>query len=310
MKTTAAIRLEPERFRDPRDVAPQATRPPRAGEPPARRTRRERRSWIVPLLIFGVLLAGSTVALALREINNGGDNAASGAVASTPTGVQVPGAIVDPTSTATAADSNLGPEPTSNLVTAPASEPTPSVEQPPAATQELRTEPTQPVAAPAPTVAFNEPFLVSALPPAWQQGRSAVFGRDDFIEGGAYRRDDGVLYGRPAAHLYAQGTDFSSSTVLFTVNDLPSTHIGLTINGMDDEIASSVACEISLNGNIVFEGPSPFQNERWTQIGWTIGSLNWIVQGENNLTIEILAEDGSFGLPPWLLINEAAIYWD
>jgi hypothetical protein len=165
----------------------------------------------------------------------------------------------------------------------------------------------------APTVSFNTPFLLSALPPAWDQGRSVSFGRDDFVAGGAYRRTDGVLYDRPAAHLYARGTDHPSTTVEFNLQgqpDGPSSYIGIVITGMDDELPGKVPCRITLNDEVVWEGESPFGNETWTRIGWQAGSLDWLKPGKNRLTFEVLAEAGEFGLPPWILLTEASVYWD
>jgi len=151
---------------------------------------------------------------------------------------------------------------------------------------------------------------VSALPPTWAQGASITFGRDDFVGGGAYRRDDGVLYGRPAAHFYSQETEYARATVQFTVPEAPAEHIGVVLRGMDDELPGAVPCRIQLNGNVVWQGPSPFANEEWTLVGWEIGNLTWLQAGVNTLTFEVLSEAGDFGLPPWILLTEAAVYWD
>jgi hypothetical protein len=151
---------------------------------------------------------------------------------------------------------------------------------------------------------------VQQIPEQWLQGPASIFGRDDFVAGGAYRRDDGELYGRPAAHLYAQSTDFPSTTVTFNVEEKPEDYIGVVIVGMDDERPAAVPIRISLNDKVIWEGPSPFGNEQWTTAAWQVNALGWLRRGENSLSVEMLVAEGPFGLPPWILLTEAAVYWN
>lgn len=213
----------------------------------------------------------------------------------TPTNTPEP----EPSAEPTQEESEPTPEPTEPTPTEEIVEPTPEPAEP---------TPTE-EAPPAPTAVFDEPFPGRAIPPGWANGQFETFTRDDFVAGGAYRRDDGVLYDRPAAHLYAQETGYGSTTVTFNVSETPSSYIGILVIGMDDERGAKVPCRLLLNGILVWEGESPFENEEWTRIGWRAGSLGWLQEGENTLTFEVLVDEGEFGQPPWILLNEARVYW-
>ena len=295
----ATVRREPERFNQPPDRAAGSRARTRNTPSAAIRTTRQRqprRRWALPLTIGSLLLAMVVFGIVLRTVAGNGDG---GTARGEPTASVVPGA----------AGGVPDPDPTET--------PSPTAETPDDATQPAAVpSPTAGSGGPdtpsngAPTVSFNDPFPVSAVPPGWQGGISNIFARDDFVAGGAYRRDDGVLYDRPAAHLYSQRTEYAATTVVFNVNELPTSHIGLIVVGMDDEFPAAVDCRIALNDNVIWQGASPFENEEWTRIGWIVGSLSWLELGENRLTIEVMATDGEFGRPPWILLNEATLYWD
>jgi hypothetical protein len=43
-------------------------------------------------------------------------------------------------------------------------------------------------------------------------------------------------------------------------------------------------------------------------VGWQVGNLEWLQEGENTLTFEVLEKNGNFGEPPWILLTDAAVY--
>jgi hypothetical protein len=139
-------------------------------------------------------------------------------------------------------------------------------------------------------------------------GPSQQINRDDFVEGGAYRRPDGVLYDLPAAHLYAQNTDHPSTTVTLDLAETPERYAVIRIVGMDDESANTVPLRISINGVVIHEGPAPFGSEVWTDTAWRIGNPGILQAGENSIVIENLAPTGEFGRPPWLLLSAMRVY--
>lgn len=303
--------------------------PPPAGPPP-RTTEGERSRWPFALVFLAVILA----VVAVLAATLGGDGSFAGLIGSDdekePTATvpvaaeptEPADAVGDadpvPTATATATPS---PEPPTPTVPPPAPSPTP--EPPPTETpvpEPTATETPVPVPTETPELGEVEIFLAETpvdapigaetIPGAILEGSSGSFERDDFVDGGAYRRPDGVLYELPAAHLYAQPTDHPSTTVTFSLGEAPATYAVLRIVGMDDESQSTVPLRVSVNGYVVHEGPNPFGSEVWTDIAWVIGEPEVLQAGENEITIENLAAEGEFGAPPWILLNEMHLYVD
>lgn len=331
--------------REPRAVAGQATTkrsapsqprqttPPPPVGPPTQHGRSAgepyRRGWPILLIALALLLVAAAAtyltADSLGLLDTGGGLAQEEQPAGLPS-VDDPTATeppVEPSPTATTeatepAPAVEPPEPTATPPPTPTVTPTPvpptaTATVPPTAT--LTEEPDDdeedgqgPDSGRPPVAEFDKPRSANSIPRSWASGPSTTFGRDDLAAGGAYERDDGRLYNRPTAHLYGQGSGYDTTTVTFNVNDPPTSYIGIEIIGMDDELKENVPMRISLNGNVVWEGESPFGDEKWTDMVWVAGNLNWLVEGENSLTIELLIE-GEVGLPPWVLINEATVYW-
>ncbi len=294
---------------------PPPPRPPRHRQ---RRNDRDRSPWLSWALIALVLamivtFAGVLLVSGLDRIADSEDQPTPPPLAggANPTEETDPTATLEPTPEpqATAVPSSTQPAVGVRTATAIPTE-TPAPPEP-TATENL--EPTVPEATPTTADSgggtFNVPFPGRGVPASWAQGRFIQFSRDEFVDGGAYRRTDGTLYGRPAAHLYSQETDFPSTTLQFDAAESPDNYIGIRIVGMDDEWEAHVPCRLTLNGNVVWEGESPFDNEEWTDVAWLAGNLNWIQEGENTVVFEIMAPTGDFGLPPWILLTEMTVYF-
>ena len=219
-------------------------------------------------------------------------------------------ATLEPTATATLEPPTATVEPTATLAPTETPEPTATPEPPPTETPEPPPATVEPTATnpPAPTTPFNTPLPMSQIPASYFQNASRTFDAGDFD--GAYRRDDGELYDLPAIHLYGQATEFSSASTEFEVNDEPSNYIVITIVGLDDERSEHTMMRLRLNGNVVWEGPSPFANESWTQVAWIVGNLQWLGDDGNVITIENAEAGGGLGQPPWFLVTTAAIYFN
>ncbi|MEX1157680.1 MAG: protein kinase [Thermomicrobiales bacterium] len=292
--------------------------------PPARGYtvgRERRRPWgiiaalaallVVLLLVAAIALAGDgddqeatpTVVAAVES------TATEAVVAPTATETAEPAATVAPTETLEPTAS-----PTVSPTIAASATPEPTLTPEPTVTPTPEPESTE---APAPTstpepppsdVVFNEPIPLSAIPYPIQDGDDETMEAGDFE--GAYRRPDGRLYGLPAVHLYGQGSDASTATASFEVDAGPAEYIVIVITGMDDEVAAKVPIRVSLNGNTVWEGASPFGNEDWTDVAWVVQDLGWISGGENTLAVTNLEEGGEIGTPPWVLLTSATVYYD
>jgi predicted Ser/Thr protein kinase len=309
----------------PPPVAPPPSAWTADDEPDGRRS-----GWLVGvvlvLLLAAVLLVGAIYALTSGDDPD--DDAVAEATATTeiatePSGVGEPTATetetpAEPTATATlepTATATLEPptatlEPTATLAPTETVAPTETPEPPPTETPVPPTATTEPTATtpPAPTTPFNTPLPMNQIPASYFQNASRTFDAGDFE--GAYRRDDGELYDLPAIHLYGQASDFASASVEFDVNDEPSNYILITIVGLDDERSEHTTMRLRLNGNTVWEGPSPFANESWTEVAWIVGNLQWLNDDDNVLTIENVEGGGGVGQTPWFLVTTAAVYFD
>lgn len=295
--------------------------PPRV--PPARGYAvddRRRRPWGIILGLVALLLVLLLVAaIALAGDGDGDDDTPGLGAGADPTATE---AVIAPTATETAEptateEPTETPEPTASPTATPTAEPTatpaptetpePTVTPTPVPPTATPVPPTNtPEPPPPPDVVFNEPIPLSAIPFPIEDGEAATMGADDFE--GAYRRPDGELYGLPAVHLYGQGSDADTATAGFDAGD-PSEYIVLVITGMDDERATKVPIRISLNGNTVWEGPSPFGNEDWTDVAWAVEDLGWLSGGGNTLAVTNLEGDGEVGAPPWVLLTSATVFY-
>ncbi len=238
----------------------------------------------------------------------------------TPT-IPVEAALAEPTVTdAPEAPPTLTPEPPTPTPVPPTATPEPPTPTPEPTATTAPAEPTpipptpEPPDVPEAVAAFisalpvNAPFNPELIPEDILEGPVVEMGRDTFVDGGAYRRTDGMLYNMPAAHLYAQTTDHPGTTVTLDLEELPDQYVILRIMGMDDENNAKVPFRITVNGYVVQDGPSPFNNEVWTDAGWLVGDLGIFQVGENTITIENASARGEFGLPPWILLSAMRVY--
>ncbi|HMM41737.1 MAG TPA: hypothetical protein PKA95_07545, partial [Thermomicrobiales bacterium] len=261
----------------------------------------------VPLLVF-LLLALVIAAIVLAsqgDADNSPPFAASPTTEATPTATLKPTATLTPTVEPTQTPSPT-PEPTQTPTPTP--EPTQTPTPTPEPTQTPTPEPPTPTSdPPVPTVAFNTPFPLSVVPQRIFQGPSVTINAGDFD--GAYRRDDGRLYGLPAVHLYGGDSDVHSGTATFQINNAATQYVLVTVTGMDDEQTAHVPMQLWLNDYLIWEGPSPFNNESWTDVAWLVGDIGALPAGQNTLTIVNASADGNVGEPPWLLITAAGVYY-
>jgi hypothetical protein len=275
-----------------------------------------RRPWGIILALVALLLVIGLVA-AIALAGNGDDDAeptVAAVVDATTTEADVePTATETPEPTATAEPTET-PEPTATPSPTPEPTATPEPTQTPEPTVTPTPEPTETPVPPtntpeptAPAVAFNVPLPLSAIPFDLQQGNDETMEAGDFE--GAYRRPDGELYGLPAVHLYGQGSGADTATAGFGADDGAEEYVVIVITGMDDERAEKVPIRVSLNGNTVWEGASPFGNEDWTDVAWVVRDLSWL-SGDNTLSVTNLEGGGEVGAPPWVLVTSATVFYD
>ncbi len=283
--------------------------------------RRRRPIGIILALAALMLVLLLVAAIALAGGGDDDDPTIGSGADVTETAEPTPTETAEPTPTETAEPTET-PEPTPEPSATPTVQPTqtpepsptpeptvtPTPEPPPPTETPVPPTPTREPPPPPPNVVFNQPIPLSAIPYPIQNGFDESMNASDFE--GAYRRPDGVLYGLPAVHLYGQGSDADTATAGFNADESADDYIVIVITGMDDELSSKVPIRISLNGNTVWEGNSPFGNEDWTDVAWVVQNLGWLSDGGNTLSVTNLGGNGEVGAPPWVLLTSATVFYD
>lgn len=213
-------------------------------------------------------------------------------------------------------------EQTASTATLPAPPNAPSAATTTLPTAQAALPPSAPPATNSPTVAATVPTASPTAQPAAPTaiappivGYTATFDVT-WIEN-AYRRDDGVLYGRPTVALYSVGTGYERGIITFEVAAAPTVPLLLTLTGLDDERPQQNGFRITLNGATVFDGVTAFPNVPATDHGiggadryW--GSMTIAIPegtlrvGINKLTLENTTPGGKLGVP-YILINAVKI---
>ncbi len=210
---------------------------------------------------------------------------------------QLPVVVPEPTFTLAPLTATMVP-PTSTALP-----PTPTVVPPTATVPPPTPVPTRP---PPPAVATNPPLTATAQP------RGATF--TPYQLQGAYRRDDGVLYGLPAVALYGQGSGYNEGTLMFQVAQLPDGAIQLVLTGLDDERAEHCRLQVIINGVAIFDDLNAFpnvpdgdngvggQSRYWQQMVVAVpeGVLR---EGRNTLTLRNRTPGAKPGIP-YILIHD------
>ncbi len=154
-----------------------------------------------------------------------------------------------------------------------------------------------------------EPPGVPIVPSA----STASFTAEDW-QGGFYRGDD-VYYGRPWTALYGADSDYPQAALTFRLDTVSGDPAILTVAGLDDEWSDLNPIAINVNGQLAFEGPSPFLNwdgvgngedAAWTQVEITIPA-DLLRSGRNQIAIANLSPGANFGAPPYVLLGDATV---
>lgn len=280
------------------------TRRPLA-EPAGRRT-----GLLVAALVGVLLLAGLGLA-GLLFLTNSNKNPTQTAQAVLPvvtpaTETVAPTATSQPTATATSATTT-----TAAVVPAPDALPT-TTPIPPTATA------VPPTPTPVPPTATLVPPTATVPPPTLDPGNSGDGDGNGFTPYslvGAYKRDDGKLYGRPEVALYGAGSGYEQGEIRFQVNGQPRANVFLVITGLDDERRENCNLQVILNGKVVYNGPSAFPNvptsdngeggsdRYWGQVKVAVPA-NAFKNGTNSLVLRNTTPwTGQLGIP-YMLIND------
>lgn len=196
--------------------------------------------------------------------------------------------VVEPTAT-------LEPEPEPTATLTPIPEPTATpTEEPPAPTA-IPEEPPPPAETEPPSAQFDVPFSAESLPTQWLNGSNVSLTADQLLAGGAVEPSEDV--GFPGAEVWDQ------VDVEFAALDDPSSYIGVVVAAMNTPQEGQVPMRLILNGNQIWEGPSPFPEGEWAEIAWSVGNLGWLSEGANVLTIQLQGSTGT------LLVSNATVFY-
>ena len=130
----------------------------------------------------------------------------------------------------------------------------------------------------------------------------------DFSGGGVltygyYNAEAGILLeDRPTIYITGIGTPISEMSTTFELNEFPpSGDYQLIISGADDFEKKKCRIRITLNDELIFEGPNSFSNEEWNiQIAELSPS---VFKSKNVLTISNISPAGNVDAPPAFLLN-------
>lgn len=293
-----------------------------------------RRNYLLPalgvlivLLLVGLFVLARTLAAPSTAAN---PTATSQVIAIAPT----PSQTAPPTLTATAPAAPTSPPTIAPVVVPPTAtaippteEPVPPTVPPTVALVATATAvPTATVPAPTATTAPRPP-TATAVPPTPPPGRGNGNGNgndkklqvsafDPAQFKGAYRRDDGKLYGLPNAVLYGTGTNYSQGSFAFRATNVPDGALQLAITGLDDERAEHCRLQVVLNGTTIFDAADTFPNTPTSDNGeggkpryW--GTMTIAVpagllrEGDNTLVLRNATPGPGLGIP-YILINDIA----
>lgn len=283
---------------------------------------------LLGLLIIALLVAVAVLARTLTSPGRATATIAAGIAPSpttaavlipaTPTSVPPTPTAVIPTNTpAPPTATSVPPTPVAPIVVLPTATPAPptATSVPPTATAAPPTATA--TKAPPPPTATVAPPPPTPTPRGQGQGNNGNVQVDKFKPEqlqGAYRRDDGKLYGLPEVALYGEGTNYSQGTFSFRANNVPDGTIILTIVGLDDERNDHCRLQVILNGTTIFDGANTFPNtppndngeggkERyWNEMSIRIPS-GVLKNGTNTLVLRNRTPGPNIGIP-YMLISD------
>lgn len=157
-----------------------------------------------------------------------------------------------------------------------------------------------PIVPGGPPTTGSEPVEITRDPAAWS---------------GGYYRGDSNWCGRPWVAVYGAQSAASQATLDIPLDAAGGGGAQLLLTGMDDELPQPTRIEITVNGQTIFSGPSPFLNwdglddcahPTWTTVTLAIPA-GLLHAGDNQITIANLEPSGAIGLPPYVMLSTAIL---
>jgi len=171
---------------------------------------------------------------------------------------------------------------------------------------------TIPTSTPRPTSTPIPTATPSPTPPS--VAPSLTFTADDWA--GAYYQGNGQFYGRAWVAVYGALSDFPRAALSFDLPAAPDVPMALQIVGLDDERVERNRIALEINGQVVYEGGSPFAdwdgvgngaNAAWTQVTVVLPP-SLLQAGTNEVAIANLEPVASFNSVFYVLLSDAALF--
>jgi hypothetical protein len=165
----------------------------------------------------------------------------------------------------------------------------------------INVEPTE-TAVPLPTVEVT---------PEVELPQDYEFSASDWA--GAYPNVVTDVYGRECVALYGARSQYPSARLTFVARDNGGGQAELVLAGLDDEWAGQVPIQVTVNGEVVYQGDSGF--ESWgpslPEANWSQSAIRFdsdlIVAGQNEIVVTNLSDAANFGIPPYILLAQASL---
>jgi len=131
---------------------------------------------------------------------------------------------------------------------------------------------------------------------------------------GGYVRNNSGWCGRPWVAVYGAESPDPRASLQVILSAAPSQGT-LVLTGMDDELPGNNHIQVAVNGQIIFDGPSPFPS--WDNVGqcsnpaWTDAALpippGVLQAGSNEITVSNLTDGDAVGQPPYVMISDTRL---
>lgn len=128
------------------------------------------------------------------------------------------------------------------------------------------------------------------------------------FQGGGQGLFGSSFYGRTGVnYVYARTTGaVATMTATFQLTAVPETDLFLVLEAMDDDAAAPCPIQITVNGEVIFDGPSGFPDAVWLRGQYRLPAA--VLQaGTNQLSIGNQSATGNAGNPPWFMLARAAL---
>jgi hypothetical protein len=122
-----------------------------------------------------------------------------------------------------------------------------------------------------------------------------------------------AVYGRDCVAVYGVRSQYPSARLTFAAEDPGNGHAELVLDGLDDEWAGQVPIEVTVNGELVYQGRSGFASwdPNLPEANWSQTTIAFdaglIVAGQNEIVVTNLSDAANFGIPPYILLAQASL---